>query len=269
MARALSSRAAAAAFAEIREYTLKPDCVSTFLGLSESTVNLRRTLPFSFFGQCESGGALTRVTHAYLYDVSRGGGVKGWPRLWARKSFHSPRREPDSHPSPATRTSPSATLCAPPWPPPPPGRPIWPPRARASRTSRRSSSPSPPAPRPPPAPSPPPLPPPPRACSSTRSCGRRPARAPGRGRQAHTARATPPPPPRPTGTRPSCARRAGSRCWAGMFCWARDLGRACASGGFRRRRLPSARGWRPTAAPRPARCTGSYSSRCPGRRGSR
>ena len=269
MARALSSRAAAAAFAEIREYTLKPDCVSTFLGLSESTVNLRRTLPFSFFGQCESGGALTRVTHAYLYDVSRGGGVKGWPRLWARKSFHSPRREPDSHPSPATRTSPSATLCAPPWPPPPPGRPIWPPRARASRTSRRSSSPSPPAPRPPPAPSPPPLPPPPRACSSTRSCGRRPARAPGRGRQAHTARATPPPPPRPTGTRPSCARRAGSRCWAGMFCWARDPGRACASGGFRRRRLPSARGWRPTAAPRPARCTGSYSSRCPGRRGSR
>ena len=55
-------------FLEVREYTLKPDAVATFLQLTHETVHLRLRMPFLAMFTTEAGGALTRVTHLYLYD---------------------------------------------------------------------------------------------------------------------------------------------------------------------------------------------------------
>jgi hypothetical protein len=57
-----------AQFAEVREYTLKPDAVATFLSLTAATLPLRRTLPFLAMLLPEAGGVLHKVTHVYLYD---------------------------------------------------------------------------------------------------------------------------------------------------------------------------------------------------------
>lgn len=65
-----STRAASpfAEFLEVREYTLKPDSVATFLQLTRDTLHLRLRMPFLAMFTAEAGGALTRVTHLYLYD---------------------------------------------------------------------------------------------------------------------------------------------------------------------------------------------------------
>ena len=54
-------------YLEVREYTLKPDAVATFLQLTRETIHLRLRMPFLAMFTTEVGGALTRVTHMYLY----------------------------------------------------------------------------------------------------------------------------------------------------------------------------------------------------------
>ena len=66
--RAYASGAPFAQFAEVREYTLKPDSVTRFLELTKETLPLRRTMPFLAMLTREVGGVLHKVTHIYLYD---------------------------------------------------------------------------------------------------------------------------------------------------------------------------------------------------------